>query len=160
MILARLGVTHQKPMRRAKEREKRKIAAFRAEVWPGLVEKIAAAGGVVLTADEVGIMMMPGVKKTWAVSGRTPVFPNRDRNHRKASVLGAVALDPSTGRVDLPCDFHPDGYVRGKQAAAFLHRVPAEYPGRPVDLVWDNLSAHKGVIVKEVVVAHPGLTPR
>jgi transposase len=35
-------------------------------------------------------------------------------------------------------DFHPDRYVRGEQAAAFLHRVPAEYPAGPVDVVWDT----------------------
>jgi hypothetical protein len=41
--------------------------------------------------------------------------------------------------------------VRGEQAAAFLHRVLAEYPSGPIDLVWDNLAAHKSPIVREVV---------
>ena len=48
--------------------------------------------------------------------------------------------------------------MRGEQAAAFLHRVLAEYPGVPVDVVWDNLAAHKSPIVKEVLAAHPRLT--
>ncbi len=104
-------------------------------------------------------MMTPGVKRTWAPRPRTPVVPYRNRRQKKVSVLGAVALRPATGSLDLLCDFHPDSYVRGGQAAAFLHRVLAEYPApMPVDVVWDNLSAHKGPIVREVAEANPRLT--
>ncbi len=123
----------------------------------GPFKKSADAGGVILTADEVGFMMTPSVKRTWARRACTPVVPYRGRRQKKVSVLGAVALHPASGRVDLLCDFHPDSYVRGEQAAAFLHRVLSEYPGVPVDVVWDNLQAHKAPIVKEVVAAHPRL---
>jgi len=109
-------------------------------------------------ADEVGFLMSPSVKKTWARKAQTPVVPYRCRRHKKVSVLGAVALHPATGGVELLCDFHPDSYVRGEQAAAFLHRVLAEYPGVPLDLVWDNLAAHRAPIVKEVLTQHPRLT--
>jgi len=124
----------------------------------GAPEKSAESGGVILLADEVGFMMTPTVKRTWARRGRTPTVPFHARRQKKVSVLGAVALEPAAGAVELVCDFHPDSYVRGPQAAAFLHRVLAEYPGRPVDLVWDNLSAHKSGIVKEVLAEHPRLT--
>jgi transposase len=109
-------------------------------------------------ADEVGFMMTPSVKKTWAPKAHTPVVPYRNRRQKKVSVLGAVALRPAGGEVGLLCDFHPDSYVRGEQAAAFLHRVLAEYPVVPVDVVWDNLQAHKSPIVKEVLAQHPRLT--
>jgi transposase len=124
----------------------------------GAFKKSADAGGVILMADEVGFMMTPSVKKTWARRARTPVVPYRNRRQKKVSVLGAVALHAATGVVDLLCDFHPDSYVRGEQAAAFLHRVLAEYPGGPIDLAWDNLAAHKSPIVREVVADHPRLT--
>jgi len=113
---------------------------------------------VIVAADEVGFMMTPSVKKTWAPCGDTPAVPYRNRRQKKVSVLGAVALHAAAGRVDLLCDFHPDSYVRGEQAAAFLHRVLAEYPAGPVDVVWDNLQAHKSPIVKEVLAQHPRLT--
>ena len=122
-------------------------------------------------ADEVGFMMTPSVKKTWARRACrrarrracrracTPAVPYRNRRQKKVSVLGAVALHAATAAVDLTCDFHPDSYVRGEQAAAFPHRVRAEYPDRPIDLVWDDLSAHKSPTVREVTAAHPRLTP-
>jgi transposase len=113
---------------------------------------------VILMADEVGFMMSPSVKKTWAKKACTPVIPYRNRRQKKVSVLGAVALHSGSGRINLLCDFHPDSYVRGEQAAAFLHRVLAEYPTGPIDLVWDNLQPHKSPIVKEVPAEHPRLT--
>lgn len=108
-------------------------------------------------ADEAGFMMTPSVKKTWALKAHTPAVPYRNRRQKKVSVLGAVALRPATGGVALLCDFYPDSYVRGEQAASFLHRVLAEFPHGPVDVVWDNLQAHKSPIVKEVLAAHPRL---
>lgn len=102
-------------------------------------------------------MMTPSVKKTWAPVAQTPVVPYRNRRQKKVSVLGAVALNVASGKIDLLCDFYPDSYVRGEQAASFLHRVLAEYPAGSIDLVWDNLSAHRSPIVKEVLVEHPRL---
>ena len=87
-------------------------------------------------ADEVGFMMNPCVKRTWAPEAKTPVVPYRNRRQKKVSVIGAVALRHTAAAVagaaavasfDLVCDFHPDSYVRSEQAAAFLHRVLAEY---------------------------------
>ena len=113
---------------------------------------------MILTADEAGIMMNPTVKKTWGKRAHPPVALYRNRRQKKISVLGALALRPATGTVDLLCDFYPDSYVRGEQAAGFLHRVLAEYKDASrIDLVWDNLQAHKSPIVKEVLAANPRL---
>ena len=38
-ILHALGMSFQKPMRRARERDEQKIAAWRIEVWPELLKK-------------------------------------------------------------------------------------------------------------------------
>jgi transposase len=124
----------------------------------GDFKKSIAGSGVILAADEVGFMMMPSVKKTWALIGQTPVVPYRNRHRRKVSVLGAVALQPATGELQLMCDFYPDSYVRSEQCASFLHRLLAEYPQGPIDLVWDNLQSHKSPIVKEVLAEHRRLT--
>jgi transposase len=124
----------------------------------GAFKKSVQSKGVVLMADEVGFMMSPSVKKTWARKANTPVVPYRNRRQKKVSVLGAVVLHAASQKIDLLCDFHPDSYVRGEQAAAFLHRVIAEYPQGSIDVVWDNLQAHKSPIVKELLAEHPRLS--
>ena len=39
VILKRMGFTHQKPMRRARERDEQRIEGWRREVWPALFKK-------------------------------------------------------------------------------------------------------------------------
>jgi len=43
-ILRRMGFTHQKPARRAKERDEAKIQAWRQEAWPALLKKVPTRG--------------------------------------------------------------------------------------------------------------------
>ena len=73
-------------------------------------------------ADEVGFLLNPSVKKTWARRARTPVVTYRNKWRKKVSVLGAVALHPASGATGLLCDFYPDAYVRAEQAE---HDLPA-----------------------------------
>lgn len=42
-MLHAMGFTHQKPARRAQERDEAKIAAWRQEVWPDLLKKVPTA---------------------------------------------------------------------------------------------------------------------
>jgi transposase len=45
VILQELGFTHQKPMRRARERDEAGIEAWRREVWPEILKKTPPAMG-------------------------------------------------------------------------------------------------------------------
>src|ERR1700679_1773383 len=100
--------------------------------------------------------MNPSIKATWAPRGKTPLVIYRNRHHKKVSVLGALALSPE-GVVSVLTDWYPGSYVRGQEAALFLERLLADMPG-PVELIWDNLQAHKSPLVKAVAAKHPRLT--
>ena len=45
VLLGRLGFTHQKPARRARERDEAKIQAWRRDAWPALLKKAATPAG-------------------------------------------------------------------------------------------------------------------
>ena len=45
VILKRLGFTHQKPARRARERDEARIEAWRTTVWPELLKKVPSSAG-------------------------------------------------------------------------------------------------------------------
>ena len=45
VILKAIGFTHQKPMRRARERDEAKIEAWRREAWPALLKKASRPAG-------------------------------------------------------------------------------------------------------------------
>jgi transposase len=104
----------------------------------------------------VGFMMNPCIKATWAPVAQTPVVQYRNRNHKKVSALGAITL-AADRTLGVLIDWYPDSYVRGPQALAFAERLLKEIPEGPIDLVWDNLSAHKSKLLKAWLVAHPRL---
>jgi transposase len=45
VILKALGFTHQKPQRRARERDEARIDAWRREAWPALLKKVPPPAG-------------------------------------------------------------------------------------------------------------------
>lgn len=45
LILKEIGFTHQKPMRRAKERDEQRIEAWRKQHWPELLKKVPQTTG-------------------------------------------------------------------------------------------------------------------
>jgi transposase len=45
VILHQLGFTHQKPTRRARERDEQKIEAWRRDAWPALLKKASSKTG-------------------------------------------------------------------------------------------------------------------
>ena len=101
------------------------------------------------------VRFTPCVKSTWAPAGQTPVVPFRNRHHKKVSCLGAIAR-AADGLMKVLTDWYPGSYVRAPEAAAFVQRLLREFQG-PVHLVWDNLSAHKSKLVKEIQEQNPRL---
>jgi transposase len=126
-------------------------------VLAGAFKKSAGENGTVVAADEVGFLMNPCLKATWAPAGQTPVVPFRNRHHKKVSALGAITLRPATGAMDLLIDWYPGSYVRGAEAAAFVQRLLEHVPDGPIDLIWDNLQAHKSPLVKQIAEDNPQL---
>src|SRR5436190_1018608 len=118
--------------------------------------KKRADGVTVVFADEAGFLMNPCVKRTWAKTGHTPVVLYRNRHHKKVSVLGAIAARPD-GTLTVFTDWYPGCYVRAAEALAFVGRLLQEIPG-PIALVWDNLSAHKGPALRQLLAHHPRLS--
>jgi transposase len=45
LLLGRLGFTHQKPARRARERDEGRVEAWRRETWPALLKKTPRPAG-------------------------------------------------------------------------------------------------------------------
>lgn len=85
-----------------------------------------------------------------------------------AQFIGLSSAGPRSGRAEsasLRCAAAgrldrselTGGSTHGGRSAAFLRRLLAQYPDRPIDLVWDNLGMHKCKLVKQVAAEHPRL---
>ena len=68
-LLAKLGLTPQKPLQRAYQRDPEAIEAWRRERFPAIAEQAKASGGEVYFWDESGFRADGVHGKTWGKKG-------------------------------------------------------------------------------------------
>ncbi len=140
-LLKKIGWSRQKPRRRATQRDEAAIARWREEDWLTIQKEAQEAGETIVFTDEAGFRLLPGMVRTYAPRGQTPVLDVPfGRDH--LSVMGALTLDGTM------LTWIQDHSVKGPDVVRFLKHVLAHIPGK-ILVIWDNLPAHKGQAVKD-----------
>ena len=93
-LLAKLGLTPQKPLQRAYQRDPEAIEAWRRERYPAIARQAKASGGEVYFWDELGFRADSVHGKTWAKKGQTPVV---ERPGQRQSISAASAVNARGG---------------------------------------------------------------
>ena len=148
-LLAKLGLTPQKPLQRAYQRDPEAIEKWRREIFPTIAREAKAAGGEVFFWDESGFRADTVHGKTWGMKGQTPIV---ERPGQRQSISAASAVN-SKGA------FWYCTYQGGLNAELFVSLLKKMMRRRlkPVHLVVDGLPAHKTALVKEYVASTKGL---
>ncbi len=73
-LLKDLRWTPQAPIRRAIQRDEAAIDRWRSVVWPELRVQARKERRVLVFVDESGFYLLPGVVRTYAPEGRTPIL--------------------------------------------------------------------------------------
>src|SRR5450631_3301034 len=148
-LLARLGLTPQKPLQRAYQRDPEAVERWRREIFPSIAHEAKEAGGEVYFWDESGFRADAVHGKTWGVKGQTPVV---ERPGQRQSISAASAVN-SKGA------FWYCTYQGGLNAELFVALLKKMMRRRlkPVHLVVDGLPAHKTALVKDYVASTNGL---
>ena len=104
-LLAKLGLTPQKPLQRAYQRDPEAIEAWRRERFPAIAREAKASGGEVYFWDESGCTAGPGArrdKRLWSsvpASGNRSVPPLRSTQAvRSGTAPTRACLSPCYGR--------------------------------------------------------------
>src|SRR3954468_12789952 len=88
-MLKDLRWTPQQPIKRAIQRDEEAIRRWRDETWPELRRRARRERRVLVFEDESGFYLLPGVVRTYAPVGRTPVLREKQtRDH--LSVMGGL----------------------------------------------------------------------
>lgn len=153
VMLRQLGYSYQKPAKRAAERDEQKIQQWREGEWPTIAQGRKSRKSTVIFVDEAGFSMIPSLHKTWAPRGETPIVEHRNRWHRKVSVIGGLSVSADRKTLDAVLDWYPGENVDQPKVLAFLGKIAATYEG-PIDIVWDNLSSHKGKAIHAWLATH------
>ena len=88
-LLARLGLTPQKPLQRAYQRDPQAIEKWQRETYPAIARTAKAQGAEVFFWDESGFRADSVHGKTWGARGQTPVV---ERPGQRQSVSAASAV--------------------------------------------------------------------
>jgi len=147
-LLAKLGLTPQKPLQRAYQRDPEAIEKWRRETFPTIARQAKATGGEVFFWDESGFRADTVHGKTWGVKGQTPVV---ERPGQRQSISAASAVNARGA-------FWYCTYQGGLNAALFISllRRMMRHRTKPVHLVVDGLPAHKTALVKAYVASTHG----
>ena len=98
-------------------------------------------GRTILWVDESGFYLLPGVVRTWARRGETPVLKAPlSRDH--LSVISALSAD---GEVVFAFQEHS---YRGEDVVEFLKALLEQFEGKLL-VIWDGAPIHRSKNVKE-----------
>jgi transposase len=147
-MLARLGLTPQKPLQRAYQRDPEAITQWQRETYPAIARRAKAEGADILFWDESGFRADTVHGKTWGLRGQTPVVA---RPGQRQSISAASAVS-ATGAFWF-CLY--EGALNAERFVDFLQQMMKQRR-RPVHLVLDNLPAHKKAIVSDYVISTKG----
>jgi transposase len=142
-LLAKLGLTPQKPLQRAYQRDPEAIARWQHETYPRLAQEAKKRGAEIYFWDESGFRADAVRGKTWGVQGQTPVVrvPGQRQSTSAASAVNARGA------------FWFVTYQGALNAARFVDYLKElmKHRKRPLMLILDSLPAHKGPLVRNYV---------
>jgi transposase len=147
-LLAGLGLTPQKPLQRAYQRDPQAIEKWQRETYPAIARQAKAQGAEVFFWDESGFRADTVHGKTWGARGHTPVV---QRPGQRQSISAASAVN-AKGAFWF-CVY--EGALNAELFVELLRKM-MNYRRKPVHLVLDSLPAHKKSIVGEYVSSTKG----
>src|ERR1700694_440773 len=145
-LLAKLGLTPQKPLKRAYERDPAAIEAWKNDIYPSIARQAKKRGAEIYFWDESGFRADVVQGTTWGVQGQTPIVAVPGQ---RQSVSAASAVNARGG-------FWFATYKGGVSAELFIGMLKALMLHRkqPLSLILDSLPAHKAKIVQEYVASN------
>ena len=138
------GLTAQKPMRRAIERNPAQVRYWLQAKYPAIREQARAEGASVWWGDEAGLRSDHQTGTTWGARGKTPVVKKTGKR------FGCNMISAITNQGDLRFMVFEKRFT-APVFLDFLERLIKSESGRKVYLIVDRHSVHKSNAVTQWV---------
>ena len=147
-LLAGMGSTPQKPLRRAYARDPEAVAQWLGQDYPRLRRRARRHGATIFFLDEAGFSSEPNLGRTYGLKGETPVVKTTGPR-QKVSAISAVSARGG---------FWSQVYTGMLNAARFVEFLKAFRRGGrgKVFLVVDGHPSHRAKVVAAYVAACRG----
>lgn len=107
----------------------------------GVGKKAADEGWLILWVDEAAFYLLPGLTRTWAPAGQTPILPwTLSRDH-----LAAISGITATGKLFMQVQEHTFKTV---DVVRFLKHVRRHTAAKLI-VIWDGAPIHRGHALKD-----------
>lgn len=147
-VLARQGLTPQKPLQRAYQRDPDAIARWERETYPTIARQAKRTHAEIYFWDESGFRADAVHGKTWGARARTPVVQVPGQRQR-ISAASAVSAKGAFWFATYA------GALTGPLFVDLLRRMMRRRR-KPLHLILDGLPAHKALAVKQYVAGLAG----
>ena len=138
------GLTVQKPMRRAIERNPAQVRYWLQAKYPTIKEQAKAEGASIWWGDEAGLRSDHQTGTTWGEKGKTPVVKKTGKR------FGCNMISAITNQGDLRFMVFEQRFT-APVFLGFLERLVKSESGRKVYLIVDRHSVHKSKAVSQWV---------
>jgi len=143
-----LGLTPQKPLMRAYERDPEAIEAWKRDTYPSIAARAKRRGAEIYFWDESGFRADVVQGTTWGVKGRTPIV----------AVPGTRQSVSAASAVNAKGAFWFATYQGAMSAELFITMLGQIMRRRkkPLFVILDSLPAHKAKVVQNYVKSTGG----
>lgn len=139
--LNRWGFTPQRPIKRAYQRDDKKVKEWMEETYPSIKKRAKSEGAEIHWADEVGIKSHDHRGRGYSPRGKTPVRMHNP-SYEKVNMISSVT---NQGTLQFMCY---DGSFNYRIFHEFLKQLIKSSRGRKVFVIVDNLRVHHSKIIK------------
>jgi transposase len=147
-LLAGLGITPQKPLRRAYERDPAAVEQWVKQTYPGLKKRAKRMGAKIFFQDEAGFQSDAPLGRTYGLKGKTPVVATSGQR-QSLNVISAVNARGEFWAATYTSKLNAELFV------VFLESFMRCQSGK-VFLVVDGHPAHKAKHVQRYVQSLQG----
>lgn len=142
-LLHRLGLTPQKPLRRAYERDEQAVKKWKHAEYPKIQKAAKKQGAQIFWLDEAAIRSDDPLHRTWGLKGETPIVKT---SGQRQSINAISALSNKGG-------FWYHIYTGRFNADKFIDCLKdfMKYRRKPVFIIMDGHPVHKAKKVKKYI---------
>ncbi len=147
-LLRKLGLSPQRPLRKAYQRDEEKVQAWRKAAYPEIRKLAKKEGATIYFGDKASIRSDTHSGRTWAPTGETPVIETTGARF-SVNMISAVSAQGQLRFMTI------NGRMNGERFIEFLKRL-IHRATAPIFLILDGHPVHKSKLVKEYVASTNG----
>jgi transposase len=147
-LLHELGLTPQRPLRRAYQQNPERVTYWLREEYPAIQKEAKAVKATIYFGDEAGVRSDYHSGTTWAPKGQTPVVRTTGARH-SLNLVSAVSAKGAMRFMTVKGKLTTDRFIE------FLERL-LKNQNAPVFLIVDGHPVHRSARVKAFVEATDG----